>query len=164
MAIRKLSFGLVLLVVCIGAGAAWGWQPAEGPLKTRWTEEVTPEKVWPEYPRPQMVRKSWTNLNGLWQYAIRAAGEEKPTKWDGEILVPFPIESALSGVKKPVQPDQRLWYRRSFSRTTSDSDQRLLLHFGAVDWECTVWVNGKEVGEHTGGYDPFTFDITDCTS
>ncbi len=160
MAIRKLSFGLVLLVVCIGAGAAWGWQPAEGPLKTRWTDEVTPAKVWPEYPRPQMVRKSWTNLNGLWQYAIRAAGEEKPTKWDGEILVPFPIESALSGVKKPVQPDQRLWYRRSFSRTTSDSDQRLLLHFGAVDWKCTVWVNGKEVGEHTGGYDPFTFDIT----
>jgi beta-galactosidase/beta-glucuronidase len=160
MANRNLFCGLVLFAASVGVSAAWGWQPAEGPLKTRWTQEVSPEKVRPEYPRPQMVRKSWVNLNGLWQYAIRPAGEETPAKWDGEILVPFPIESALSGVKKPVQPDQRLWYRRSFSWTPSDSDQRLLLHFGAVDWKCTVWVNGKKVGEHTGGYDPFTFDIT----
>jgi hypothetical protein len=146
----------------MAASPAWGWQPAEGPLKTRWTKDVTAEKAWPEYPRPQMVRKDWTNLNGLWQYAIRPEGESKPTKWEGEILVPFPIESALSGVKKPVRPDQRLWYRRTFSFPDDAKNQRQLLQFGAVDWKCTVWINDKKVGEHTGGYDPFTFDITDA--
>ena len=102
------------------------------------------------------------NLNGLWEYAIRPAAEEQPEKWDGEILVPFPIESALSGVMKPVRPEERLWYRRKFPTPPLPSGGHLLLHFGAVDWKCTVWVNGKQVGEHTGGYDPFTFDITDA--
>ncbi|HVT28651.1 MAG TPA: glycoside hydrolase family 2 TIM barrel-domain containing protein [Lacipirellulaceae bacterium] len=159
---RKLLYGLALLVASGGGRSALGWQPAKGPLETRWTHEVSPKNVWPEYPRPQMVRKNWTSLNGLWQYAIRPAGEVKPEKWDGEILVPFAVESALSGVKKPVQPDQRLWYRRTFSWHTVTPDQLLLLHFGAVDWKCTVWVNDKKIGEHTGGYDPFTFDITDA--
>ncbi len=159
---RILWSGFALLVASLASGAVWGWQPAEGPLKTRWTHEVSPENAWPEYPRPQMVRQDWTNLNGLWQYAIQPQGENKPTKWDGEILVPFPIESMLSGVKQPVQPDQRLWYRRSFSLVNESRDQHILLHFGAVDWKCTVWVNDKQVGEHTGGYDPFTFDITDA--
>jgi hypothetical protein len=146
----------------MAASTAWSWQPAEGPLKTRWTKDVTPEKAWPEYPRPQMVRKDWTNLNGLWQYAIQPEGESKPTKWEGEILIPFPIESALSGVKKSVRPDQQLWYRRTFSLADETKNQRQLLHFGAVDWKCAIWVNDKKVGEHTGGYDPFTFDITDA--
>jgi beta-galactosidase/beta-glucuronidase len=148
--------------MCLAASTASAWQPAEGPLTTRWTRDVSSEKAWPEYPRPQMVREKWTNLNGLWQYAIRPAAEDKPEKWDGEILVPFAVESALSGVKKAVQPDERLWYRRSTSLAPLGKDQRMLMHFGAVDWKCTVWVNGKEVGQHTGGYDPFTIDITDA--
>jgi hypothetical protein len=108
-----------------------------------------------------MVRKDWVNLNGLWDYAISPVDADTPTKWDGEILVPFAVESALSGVKKPVRPDQRLWYLRTFESPAEDGE-RLLLHFGAVDWKCTVWVNGKRVGEHTGGHVPFTFDITDA--
>ena len=152
---------VVALGLCLTATAAQAWEPAESQLDTRWSKDVSPENAWPEYPRPQMVRESWVNLNGLWQYAIRPAAEDKPAKWDGEILVPFAIESALSGVKKAVQPNERLWYRRTFASPTK-GDQRLLLHFGAIDWQCTVWVNGKQVGEHTGGYVPFTFDITDA--
>src|SRR4051812_41352261 len=149
-------------MVCGLVGTAAAWETVEGPLKTRWTKEVRPDNVLPEYPRPQMVRKDWTNLNGLWEYAIRPEAEKKPAKWDGEILVPFAVESALSGVKKPVQPDEKLWYRRTFSAKSLAGGKRLLLNFGAVDWKCTVWVNDKQVGEHTGGYDPFTFDITDA--
>jgi hypothetical protein len=138
------------------------WELAPAPLETRWTKEVSPANALPEYPRPQMARKSWVNLNGLWQYAIRPAAEEKPVNWDGEILVPFAVESALSGVKKAVTPDEQLWYRRKFESPKLEDDGRLLLHFGAVDWKCTVWINGKQVGEHTGGFNPFTFDITDA--
>ncbi len=136
------------------------WQPAQGPLATRWTKEVTPANAWREYPRPQLVRKEWTNLNGLWQYAITDAAAERPTTYAGEILVPFAVESALSGVMKPVTPQQRLWYQRPFDAPALEDGQRLLLHFGAVDWQCAVWVNGRQVGEHVGGYDPFTIDIT----
>jgi hypothetical protein len=154
-------FAVLALGFCLVASAAKAWEPVANQLMTRWSRDVSPENVLPEYPRPQMVRESWVNLNGLWQYAIRPAAEDKPEKWDGEILVPFAVESALSGVKKAVQPDERLWYRRTFESPSKDS-QRLLLHFGAVDWQCTVWVNGTRVGEHAGGYVPFTFDITDA--
>jgi hypothetical protein len=109
-----------------------------------------------------MVRKDWLNLNGLWSYAIVARDAEQPKKFDGEILVPFPCESALSGVMKPVGKDKRLWYRRTFEVPGEWKGQRVLLHFGAVDWDTTVWVNSKEFGNHKGGYDPFTFDITDA--
>src|SRR5689334_12941349 len=129
------------------------WAPAQGPLATRWAKDVRPENALPEYPRPQMLRKDWANLNGLWQYAVRPKTEAKPEQWDGQILVPFPIESALSGVMKRVSPDDRLWYRRTFTRPAPHPSGRLLLHFGAVDWETTVSVNGKEVGTHRGGYD-----------
>ena len=152
---------LALVATIFTTGATWAWQPAEGPLTTRWTKDVSPENALPEYPRPQMVRKDWTNLNGLWQYAIRQRSDEAPAKWDGEILVPYPVESALSGVKKTVGPDQRLWYQRYFD-VKRKPGERVLLHFGAVDWRCTVWVNDKQVGQHSGGYDPFTFDITDA--
>src|SRR5262245_22057453 len=138
------------------------WQPAAGPLMTRWAKDVTPDKVHPEYPRPQMVRENWTNLNGLWDYAVVGQTSGLPGKWDGKILVPFPIESALSGVMKRVAPDQKLWYRRTFKSPQLKDGRRLLLNFGAVDWQCEVFVNGKSVGKHTGGYDPFTFDITDA--
>jgi hypothetical protein len=138
------------------------WQPAEARLTTRWTKDVSPDRVWPEYPRPQMVRPNWANLNGLWEYAIRPKAEDKPSQWDGKILVPFAIESALSGVQKPVTPDQRLWYRRTFATPAISAGGRLLLHFGAVDWQAKVWINGQEAGTHEGGYDPFSFDITEA--
>jgi hypothetical protein len=102
----------VLLPVSLAHSA---WKPAEGPLMTRWAKDVSPENVHPEYPRPQMVRRDWLNLNGLWDYAIRPR-RARPDEFDGQILVPFPIESALSGVMKPVGPDNRLWYRRDVHR------------------------------------------------
>jgi hypothetical protein len=108
-----------------------------------------------------MVREHWQNLNGLWDYAVsNKSAEQKPAAWDGKILVPFCIESALSGVMKPLGPDQRLWYRREFTIPEGWNGQRVLLHFGAVDWETTVFLNGKSLGGHRGGYDPFTYDIT----
>ncbi len=135
------------------------WQMAKGPLATRWAKDVSPEHALPEYPRPQMVREQWQNLNGLWDYAVRPKGEEQPTKFDGKILVPYPIESALSGVMKRVDEPNKLWYRRTFT-VNKDWHERVLLHFGAVNWEATVWVNGQKLGEHRGGYDDFSFDIT----
>jgi len=160
---NQARFAIVVLVVSMLCSWGWSqWQPAKGPLMTRWAKKVSPDKVHPEYPRPQMVRKEWLNLNGLWDYAIRPKKESKPKNFDGRILVPFPVESALSGVMKRVDEKSRLWYRRTFEAPRSWSSRRVLLHFGAVDWETTVWLNGKQVGTHRGGYDPFTFDITDA--
>jgi hypothetical protein len=151
----------LLAVATDGAASAQDWKPAQGPLMTRWAKDVSPENVHAEYPRPQLVREQWQNLNGLWEYAL-ADGEAAapPAKYDGQILVPFPIESALSGVMKRVGPGQRLWYRRNFVAPKHAADGKVLLHFGAVDWQSVAYVNGKEVGRHQGGYDPFTFDIT----
>ncbi|HEY1496778.1 MAG TPA: glycoside hydrolase family 2 TIM barrel-domain containing protein [Candidatus Solibacter sp.] len=150
------------LVFCAAASlAAADWKPADSPLTTPWTAKVAAERVLPEYPRPQLERAKWTNLNGLWDYAIRTKGEGRPAQFEGKILVPFAVESALSGVKRPVTPEQRLWYSRTFDATVAKGS-RLLLHFGAVDWRAEVFVNGKAVGTHEGGYDPFTFDITDA--
>jgi len=137
------------------------WKPAAGPLLTRWAKDVSPEKVHPEYPRPQLVRKDWQNLNGLWQLNIAGKDDAPPLgkELDKKILVPFPVESALSGV---MQHADRLWYRRLFTVPKDWEGKRVLLHFGAVDWEATVWVNGSKLGMHRGGYDPFTFDVTDA--
>ena len=131
---------------------------------TRWAKEVTPENVHAEYPRPQLVRERWQNLNGLWEFALQPAlSKEQPEVFDQRILVPFPPESALSGVMERVD-GQRLWYRRTFTVPQAWAGQRVLLHFGAVDWDTTVWLNGVQVGEHKGGYDPFSFDITEALS
>jgi hypothetical protein len=137
------------------------WKPAPGPLMTKWAKGVSPQNVHREYPRPQMVRNEWKNLNGLWRYAEAREGEEPPFRRDlkDRILVPFPIESALSGVMKNLE---RIWYRTTFAVPKGWSGRRVLLHFGAVDWEATAYVNGTLVGDHRGGYDPFTFDITDA--
>ena len=152
-----------LWVVGSSASSAEDWQPKKAPLMTRWAKDVSPEKVHPEYPRPQMVREKWVNLNGLWDYKIASNDvAPSPLDWDGKILVPFPIESALSGVMKRVPDNHRVIYRRSFATPEMSKEGRLLLHFGASDWETVVSVNGKKVGEHRGGYDPFTFDITDA--
>ncbi len=153
---------VIFIVLCICSFIRADWQPAEGPLMTRWAKQVSPDKVLPEYPRPQMVRKDWLNLNGLWEYAIRPKDEGQPISCDGQILVPYPAESALSGVMKPVGEENRLWYRRTFEVPKKWAGRRVLLHFGAVDWDATVWVNSEEVGSHRGGYDPFTFDVTDA--
>ncbi len=140
-----------------------GWRAGEG-LKTRWARGIDPQRVLPEYPRPQMRRDEWINLNGLWDYAITPKGEDKeykePVSWDGHILVPFPVESALSGVQKPLGPEEWLWYRRTFTVPEEWIGKKLLLHFGAVDWKAEIWVNGRKAGEHTGGYTPFSLDIT----
>ena len=149
------------LVTTSFAQSSGSWKPAADHVMTRWAEKVSPEDAWREYPRPQMVRKEWTNLNGLWQYAICDRGGERPADWDGEILVPFCIESALSGVGREVGPEKEVWYRRTFAAPKLDGG-RLLLHFGAVDWRARAWVNGQPVGEHVGGYDPFTLDVTEA--
>ena len=125
------------------------WKPADSPLTTPWTGKVTAEHALPEYPRPQLVRTKWTNLNGLWDYAIRPKAEHRPAQFEGKLLVPFAVESALSGVKRPLTPEQRLWYRRTFTATPAKG-ARLLLHFGAVDWRAEVFVNGKAVGHARG--------------
>ncbi len=138
------------------------WSPAKGPLLTRWAAEVSPKNAHPEYPRPQMVRKDWQNLNGLWDYAVTTKDAPQPKTWGGQILVPFPIESALSGVMQRVYETNQLWYHRTFKIPRGWKAKNVLLNFGAVDWETRVLVNGKEVGKHQGGYDGFSFDITEA--
>jgi len=155
---------ITLLLFFLGikiAAAQTNWQLQPVPLQTRWAEEVSPDNALKEYPRPQMTRQNWTNLNGLWDYAITKKDAEKPTQYDGKILVPFPIESALSGVKKALLPDENLWYKRIITKPGYKNGERVLLHFGAVDWQTTVYINGSEAGQHTGGYTEFTLDITD---
>lgn len=133
-------------------------------MLTRWGRGLDPDHPLPEYPRPQLVRPdhTWRNLNGRWEHAFGT--EARPTTWDGEIVVPFSPETVLSGVGRQLQPDEWLWYRRSFTTPQPPPGGRVLLHFGAVDQSCTVWVNGHEVGSHTGGYLPFTLDVTDAVT
>ncbi|MDP6543253.1 MAG: glycoside hydrolase family 2 TIM barrel-domain containing protein [Phycisphaerae bacterium] len=156
---RTITCACVLLAAATVASGRW--KPVGGKLMTRWARDVSPKTVHSEYPRPQMARKDWRGLNGLWDYAIRPGDMARPAKFDGKILVPFAVESALSGVGKRVGAGRRLWYRRTFTVPPGWAKRRVLLHFGAVDWHAQVRVNGKEVGEHKGGYDPFSFDITD---
>ncbi|MHA1380406.1 MAG: glycoside hydrolase family 2 protein [Candidatus Helarchaeota archaeon] len=137
------------------------WKPAKARLMTRWAKKVTPNSVLPEYPRPQLKRKEWKSLNGLWDYAIRPKKNKSINSFDGKILVPFPVESALSGVMKKLNHKNKLWYRCNFSIPDSWRGKKLILHFGAVDWEATVYINGRKVGVHKGGFVPFSFDITE---
>ncbi|MGD0092168.1 MAG: sugar-binding domain-containing protein [Planctomycetota bacterium] len=159
-----LPFALVCVPAWLAAVAfaAENWQPGKGPLMTKWAADVAPDKALPEYPRPQMVRQDWLNLNGLWDYAIAPKGDAAPSAYDGQILVPFPVEAALSGVMKKLEPKSNLWYRRTVELPKDWAGKRVLLHFGAVDWEARVWVNGKELGSHRGGYDDFSFNITEA--
>ena len=138
------------------------WAIVPGRITTSWGEKVDPDRVLTEYPRPQLRRNNWTNLNGLWQYSAipKTAEQSIPDISQGQILVPFAIESALSGVGKTVGKDSVLWYTKTISLSGKRDAKKVLLHFGAVDWQTNVYVNGVEVGSHEGGYDPFTFDIT----
>jgi beta-galactosidase/beta-glucuronidase len=162
MAIRFFSFLIFSVLLQTFATAQQSWQPVSGKIASPWAAQVTPAAPLSEYPRPQMVRGNWTNLNGLWQYAILPkTAQSIPSSLQGTILVPFAVESSLSGVGKTVGKDSLLWYKRTVS-VPNVKGKTVLLHFGAVDWECTVYVNGKEVGIHKGGYDPFSFDITNA--
>ncbi len=134
---------------------------APGFLMTRWAAEVSPSNALPAYPRPQLVRPDWLNLNGLWDYSLSTNTAPAPTIFFNQILVPFPIESALSGVMQRLDENSTLWYCRHFAVPPAWAGQRVRLHFGAVDWQARVSINGRPVGEHRGGYDGFSFDITD---
>jgi beta-galactosidase/beta-glucuronidase len=156
------------LIFALALGLGWNtvhaqqqaWKMVTGKITTSWSEQVTPTNTLPEYPRPQLVRGNWKNLNGLWNYAIKPKNEDKPAAWDGQILVPFAVESALSGVGRNVGKDNVLWYNTSLTLPSSMQGKKILLHFGAVDWRTTVYVNGQEAGTHEGGFDPFSLDIT----
>lgn len=155
---------LLYLTAAFSAGAnEFAEVPAPaGPLSTRWAAEVGPTNALPEYPRPQLVRTEWRNLNGLWDYAITPISVTNAPAFQGKILVPFPVESLLSQVKTNIDEQSKLWYQHTFAVPNSWRDRRVRLHFGAVDWRCQVAVNGHVIGRHQGGYDPFVFDITDA--
>ena len=155
----KKSVVLVTALMCLFSTQAQ-WKPAGDKIKTSWAEKIDVNHVLPEYPRPLMVRQNWSNLNGLCSYAIRPVGETCPAKFDGYILVPFAVESALSGVQKELKDNQELWYTRMFKVPANWIGQKVLLHFGAVDWKADVWVNDVKIGQHTGGFTAFSFDIT----
>ena len=140
------------------AGAQW--KPAGDKIKTDWAEKVDPRNVLPEYPRPGMERADWQNLNGEWEYAILPKGQAEPTSFDGNILVPFAVESSLSGVQKEVGEKNELWYKRTFTVPSSWKGKDILLNFGAVDWKADVFVNDILIGSHTGGFTPFSLNIT----
>lgn len=156
---KRLFFTCVIAFFLFRSEAQWAIAP--GKITTEWSANVTADKPLPEYPRPQMTRTDWVNLNGLWQYAIQPKTQQDnaPAKFDGNILVPYAVESALSGVAKTVGKDSVLWYKRTLA-ISPVKNKKVLLHFGAVDWLCDVFVNGQPAGSHKGGYDPFTLDIT----
>jgi beta-galactosidase/beta-glucuronidase len=160
MNIKTVLVAIILESIALFAYAQDGWKPANLRLSTKWSNQVSPANALPEYPRPQMVRSEWMNLNGLWNYAITDSTTFRPNNYQGKILVPYPLESALSGIQRPLQPTEKLWYQRTFDLKEKKNDKRYLLHLGAVDYRATVFVNGKEVGGHTGGYQTFSLDIT----
>ena len=136
------------------------WKPAGDKIKTAWAEQVNPQQVLPEYPRPIMERADWQNLNGEWDYAIRPKGEVEPATFDGKILVPFAVESSLSGVQQLVGEANELWYKRTFQVPSAWKGKEILLHFGAVDWQADVFVDDVLIGSHVGGYTPFSLNVT----
>ena len=155
---KQLIILLVVFLNCSYLSAQW--KPAGERIKTEWATKIDVENVLPEYPRPIMERPDWVNLNGLWNYAITPVGQAAPQKYEGQILVPFAIESSLSGVGKRLGKENDLWYQRKFSVPSKWKGERVLLHFGAVDWKTDIWVNQIKIGQHTGGFTPFSFDIT----
>jgi hypothetical protein len=155
----KIPLSLLILCCLLPMQSLVAWKPAEHTLLTPWGEQVKPANVWTQYPRPQMQRDAWTNLNGLWDYQVTGRGAAEPEQWEGQILVPFAIETPLSGVGRRLEANEALWYRRFFQ--IDPQDGRMLLHFEGVDYECMVWLNGKHVGSHRGGNMPFSFDISE---
>lgn len=161
----KKSFLFIIILLGACTYSTSGQVSKEGEvlkyaMSTPWSEKVDEDNVWTGYPRPQMRRDNWINLNGMWDYAIKPMSDQMPSQYDGEILVPFAVESALSKVKKLVGEKNHLWYRTGFTVPKLNAGERWQLHFGAVDWEATIYLNGELVGGHKGGYTPFSFDIT----
>lgn len=155
---RKFFVALLTFAAVVGAQAQW--KPVGEKIKTDWAGKIDPNNVLPEYPRPGMERSEWQNLNGEWEYAIRPKGQVEPAGFDGKILVPFAVESSLSGVMKEVGEKNELWYKRSFSVPSSWRGREVLLNFGAVDWMADVFVNDVLIGSHKGGYTPFSLNVT----
>ena len=156
----RLCAVLALSLATLGSAFAQNWAPVGDRIKTEWAEQVTPENVHKEYPRPQMVRPEWKSLNGLWEYSITPKNAAEPSEYEGNILVPFAVESSLSGVGRALTPEDALWYRTTFKVPSAWKGKRLALNFEAVDWQADVYVNDIQVGRHTGGYTHFSFDIT----
>lgn len=154
------NYRLILLLISFSTTIMAQWSPAGDKIKTKWATTINVEEVLSEYPRPIMERNEWVNLNGLWDYKIQPVGGSVPTTFDGEILVPFAVESSLSGVMKEVGKDNELWYQTTFQSPAVADKEALLLHFGAVDWQADIWLNDVKVGSHRGGYAPFYIDIT----
>lgn len=159
----KAKLTVILLFICVSVYAQ-KWQAAGEKMKTRWAEKITPENVWKEYPRPQFERSDWINLNGIWEYSIQKKNQMQPKQYQGDILVPFCVESSLSGVMGEVLPEDRIWYKRNFDVPANWADKSVILNFEAVDYATTVYVNGAVVGSHKGAYDRFSFDITEYIS
>ncbi len=161
--INRIVFFLSVFLFFALPSESQTWQMKQAPLMTSFANDVDPQNVLPEYPRPQMQRTEWMNLNGIWQFQPGVSQQETPPagQLSGSILVPFPVESAISGVK---EHHSRLWYRRTFEVPADWGGKRIILHFGAVDYETEVFINGESLGKHFGGYDPFSFDITDYLS
>ena len=162
--IKKMKSSLLVLGLCVALhvnAAETEWSPKGDKIKTEWADKLTPDNVWQSYPRPQLTRAEWMNLNGLWNYSVTGHDvKKKSVEYSGQILVPFAIESSLSGVMKSFLPTDKLWYKRNFSIDEKWKNKDIILHFGAVDYECQVWVNNKLVGSHKGGNNPFSFNIT----
>lgn len=151
---------LVCCALALTVCAQAQWKPAGDKIKTKWAEQINPKNVLPEYPRPQLERTDWVNLNGEWEYAIKPKGEIEPQAFDGNILVPFAVESSLSGVQKEVGDANELWYKRTFSVPANWKNKDIVLNFGAVDWKADVFINDVLIGSHQGGFTPFSFNIT----
>lgn len=154
------TFLLLIILLFSSVSSFAQWKPAGDKIKTVWAEKIDPNNVLPEYPRPIMERDKWQNLNGLWDYAILPMGQQEPQTFDGKILVPFAVESSLSGVQKELGKEKELWYRHTFTIPSDWKSKNVILHFGAVDWKAEVYLNNIKIGSHTGGYTPFCFDVT----
>ncbi|MBQ9447601.1 MAG: hypothetical protein IJU61_13440, partial [Victivallales bacterium] len=158
---KRLTIACLTMALLLPLFGDYQIQPNQ--LMTPWGEKITPENAWREYPRPHLVRQNWQNLNGLWQYAVNERKADRPAEWAGEILVPFAIETPISGVKRLLEPNEQLWYRRVFNVAANTAKERVLLHFGGVDFRTQVFVNGIEATDvpHESGNLPFSLDITD---
>lgn len=157
---KKVYVSILAMAAALAPFAAGAWTPAGDHISTSWSADVNPEKPWNVYPRPIMERTAWENLNGLWQYAIVPQADAEPAQWQGEILVPYAVESSLSGVGKNVKNNEALWYNRTFTVPAAWKGKDVMLNFDAVDWACDVWVNDVKVGSHKGGYTPFSLNVT----
>jgi len=153
----RLIFFVLILATSL---QAQNWKAVGGEMMSQWGKKVSPENVWQEYPRPQFERTEWKNLNGLWDYSLLKTNQSEPKRFQGKILVPFSFESPLSGVGKKITPEDKMWYKKSFSLPKNWDGKDVIIHFEAVDYHCSVWVNDILVGSHKGGFDRFSFNIT----